>query len=69
MAELALRAMRDDEYEAFHSKVITGYATVNVEADNWLSEESVALSRKELENLLPQGRDTRRACCSPPKIL
>ena len=60
MTELSLRAMRDDEYEAFHSKLVTEYAAVNVEAGNWLPEESVELSRKELEKLLPQGRDTPR---------
>ena len=52
--------MRDDEYETFHSRLITEYAAVNVEAGNWLEEDAVELSRKELEKLLPQGRDTPR---------
>ena len=60
MTELTLRPMSDSEFEAFHSKLVTEYAAVNVEAGNWLDEESLELSRKELERLLPEGRDTPR---------
>jgi len=50
--------MADSEYEAFRSKSIAEYAKVNVEAGNWLEEESMELSRHELQQLLPQGRET-----------
>lgn len=52
--------MSDGEYEAFHSKLVTEYAQVNVEAGNWLEEESQELSKKALEQLLPEGRQTPR---------
>lgn len=52
--------MGDAEYEAFHSKLVTEYAQVNVEAGNWLEEESVELSVIALEQLLPEGRQTPR---------
>lgn len=52
--------MGDAEYEAFHLKLVAKYAQVNVEAGNWLEEESVELSKNALKQLLPQGRDTPR---------
>lgn len=60
MTELTLRPMADAEYEAFHLKLVAEYAQVNVEAGNWLEEESVEFSKKALNQLLPQGRDTPR---------
>lgn len=52
--------MGDAEYEAFHLRSVAEYAQVNVEAGNWLEEESVEFSKKALIQLLPQGRDTPR---------
>lgn len=60
MTELTLRPMGDAEYEAFHLKLGAEYAKVNVEAGNWLEEESLELSQKALDQLLPQGRQTPR---------
>lgn len=41
MTELTLRPMSEVEYERFHSKLVVEYARVNVEAGNWLAEESL----------------------------
>lgn len=60
MSKLTLRPMSDAEYESFHSKLVDEYARVNVEAGSWLESESIELSKNEVENLLPQGRETPR---------
>lgn len=60
MDELKLRPMTDAEYEAFYSKLITEYASVNVEAGNWQEEDALDLAKKSSEELLPQGRETPR---------
>jgi len=60
MIELTLRPMSEAEYESFYSKLIVEYAADNVEAGNWLQEESIELATKASEELLPQGRDTPR---------
>lgn len=52
--------MSEAEYEAFHSKLITEYARVNVEAGNWLESEAMVFSKNAVDKLLPQGRDTPR---------
>lgn len=60
MSELTLRPMTDSEYEAFYSKLAVEYAAENVKAGNWLEDDALELSKKALEALLPQGRDTPR---------
>ena len=52
--------MSEAEYESFHSKLITEYARVNVEAGNCLEEESLELAKKSLGQLLPLGKETLR---------
>ena len=52
--------MSESEYEAFYSKMVSEYARVNVEAGTWLEKESLELSKKALEQLLPHGRQTPR---------
>ena len=60
MIEVRLRPMTHVEYEAFYSKLIVEYATVNVEAGNWLKEDSIELATKASKELLPHGRETSR---------
>lgn len=62
VTQLTLRPMSDAEYEAFYSKLIREYAADNVEAGNWLEEDSIDLATKDSAALLPQGRET-------PKVL
>ncbi len=60
MDELTLRPMTDAEYDAFYSKLITEYASDNIEAGNWTVENAIELSKNATEQLLPLGRDTPR---------
>lgn len=60
MIELTLRPMSEAEYEVFQLKTVVGYAKVNVEAGNWIEEESLEQSKRALEELLPDGRNTPR---------
>ena len=54
----ALIPMTQPEYEAFLERTIPEYAADHVRAGNWTESESIEKSRKEFEDLLPQGLKT-----------
>jgi len=47
--------MNSAEYEAWASNAVTGYAEDKVASGQWSQEESLELSRREHQELLPQG--------------
>jgi ribosomal protein S18 acetylase RimI-like enzyme len=51
----ALIPMTQPEFEAFLERTIPEYAAEHVRAGNWTESESLEKSRKEFEDLLPQG--------------
>ena len=53
-----LRPITDEEFIAWKEAVIPGYAQDKVDSGQWPAVTAVALSRKEYEDLLPQGRTT-----------
>ncbi|MFO1303877.1 MAG: GNAT family N-acetyltransferase [Burkholderiales bacterium] len=55
---ITLVPMSDAAYAAFAGKAIPKYAEEKVASGQWSREESLALSRKSLDELLPQGKDT-----------
>lgn len=50
--------MSDAEYASFVATTVPAYAADKVASGQWPSERSLELSRKALEELLPQGRQT-----------
>lgn len=50
--------MTQPEYETFLERTIPEYAAEHVRAGNWTESESLEKSRKEFEDLLPQGLKT-----------
>lgn len=50
--------MSESEFEAFYSKSVAEYARENVEAGNWPESDAIELSKKAMEQFLPQGRET-----------
>jgi ribosomal protein S18 acetylase RimI-like enzyme len=53
-----LRRMTEDEYAALVEATVPAYAADKVASGQWSAAESLALSRKELDELLPQGLAT-----------
>lgn len=53
-----LAPMPASEFESFLERLVIEYAADKVRAGNWTPEESVARSRKDCLDLLPQGVDT-----------
>lgn len=53
-----LRPMTPDEYATWLAEAIPEYAADKVAAGQWAAEGALELSRKEYEELLPQGPDT-----------
>lgn len=53
-----LRLVTDEEFIAWKEAAIPGYAQDKVDSGQWPAESAVELSRKEYEDLLPQGRHT-----------
>jgi ribosomal protein S18 acetylase RimI-like enzyme len=51
--------MTQTEYEAFLARLIPEYAADNVRAGYWDPSEALEKSRKQTEELLPQGLQTR----------
>jgi len=50
--------MSDAEYAAYAEASVANYAAEKVAAGQWTEEESLALSKKSLDELLPRGRRT-----------
>ncbi len=50
--------MTQTEFDAFLERSIPEYAADHVRAGNWIESESLEKSRKEFEDLLPQGINT-----------
>ena len=53
-----LLSMTQPEFDAFLERSIPEYAAEHVRAGNWSESESLEKSRKEFEELLPQGLNT-----------
>lgn len=50
--------MSESEYAAYVEEAIPSYAAEKVASGQWTQEESLALSKKSLDELLPQGQQT-----------
>ena len=50
--------MTNTEYAAYVAESVPAYAADKVASGQWSEEESLELSKKSLEELLPQGRST-----------
>jgi ribosomal protein S18 acetylase RimI-like enzyme len=55
---MSLRAMSLPEYERWLEATIPAYAADKVASGQWSQAESLARSKKEYDELLPQGRGT-----------
>lgn len=53
-----LAPMTEGQYSSYVEETIPSYATEKVVSGQWSREESLELSRKSLEELLPQGLKT-----------
>jgi ribosomal protein S18 acetylase RimI-like enzyme len=53
-----LVAMTDADYASFLASAIPGFAADKVASGQWSSEQSLELSRKAYEELLPEGLNT-----------
>ena len=54
----ALRPMIEPEYAAWLKAIIPAYAADKVSSGQWSEEASMELSKKEYDDLLPQGLET-----------
>ena len=54
-----LRRMNNTEYAAWHADAVLAYAADKVASGQWSEVESVELSRKEHETLLPEGLESK----------
>lgn len=50
-----LRAMTEEVFRDYYENAVREYAADHVKAGNWKPEEALALSRREFEELLPNG--------------
>ena len=55
----AIRPISDAEYAAWVEETVPAYAKDKVASGAWTAEESLAKSRAELAQLLPEGRHTK----------
>ncbi|TRZ65195.1 MAG: GNAT family N-acetyltransferase [Rhodocyclaceae bacterium] len=53
-----LRSMTEPEYRSWLTETIPAYAADKVASGQWSEEASIALSKKEFDELLPQGLET-----------
>ena len=58
MKNLSLRRMTSEEFMAFRSRLVIGYAAENVSAGRWLEENSLARAEEATRSLLPNGLET-----------
>jgi len=58
-AMLKLVKMQQEDFEPYHERGIREYADDHVRNGNWTAEESLERSRKEFEQLLPDGVNSR----------
>ena len=58
-SEVYLHAMTDQAFERWSARLIEDYAGEHVKAGNWSASEALAKARKSIEDLLPDGVDTR----------
>ena len=56
---IKLIGMAEGEFAVYLSRAIPDYAAEKVQAGNWLEAEALERSRKEYEDLLPQGVQTQ----------
>ena len=52
---ISLRAMTEEEFQAFLAQSVPEYASEKVRAGNWTPEEALGRSRKDHATLLPEG--------------
>lgn len=52
---ISLRAMTEEEFQAFLALSVPEYASEKVKAGNWTPEEALERSRKDHATLLPEG--------------
>jgi len=52
---ISLRAMTEEEFQAFLAQSVPEYASEKVKAGNWTPEEAMERSRKDHATLLPEG--------------
>src|SRR5215470_15214527 len=57
-AKPVLVAMSESEYASFLATAVPGFAADKVASGQWSSEQSLELSRKAYEELLPEGLGT-----------
>ena len=55
----SLRPMTESEYAVWKAETIPAYAADKVASGQWSKDESLDLSRKEYEELLPDGLNTK----------
>jgi ribosomal protein S18 acetylase RimI-like enzyme len=58
MPDVSLVPMTAEEYDAWRSSAIRGYAQEHTTAGTWTAEEAPANAEGEFDALLPDGRDT-----------
>jgi GNAT superfamily N-acetyltransferase len=56
--QLSLRNMNAEEFEAYHSRIVTDYAAAHVDAGDWSPDRAEGLAAEETKSLLPEGADT-----------
>lgn len=56
---VTLNKMTETEFNDFYNVLIRDYAQDNVKAGNWIEEESLEKSKKQVDNLIPDGIDTK----------
>jgi ribosomal protein S18 acetylase RimI-like enzyme len=57
-AVLRLAPMDENDYGPFMERLVRVYAEENVRAGRWSKEEGLLEARKEIQKLLPNGRET-----------
>ncbi len=58
MADLALRAMSDEEFAAFREATAADYAEMKVRAGEWERADATRLALEQTDQLLPDGANT-----------
>jgi ribosomal protein S18 acetylase RimI-like enzyme len=58
VADLRVRAMRQEEFRLYRQRAVGEYAAENIRAGNWNPEEAEERAARETNELLPDGVDT-----------
>lgn len=68
MSGIILAPMDKSEFSAYMLDNIRRYAAENVRAGRWAEEESVQMAEKSINDILPEGMDTKGNFFFDPKI-